>query len=62
MMENNDYKNKKHSLKPEIKGDQGLNLSYDKAELEQAFPNLVSEIYAYPDSLSTISIASTGQT
>ena len=43
-MENNDYKNKKHSLKPEIKGDQGLNLSYDKAELEQAFPNLVSEM------------------
>jgi hypothetical protein len=44
MMENNDYKKKKHSLKPEIKGDQGLNLSYDKAELEEAFPNLISEM------------------
>ena len=43
-MENKDNKKKKHSLKPEIKGDQGLNLSYDKAELEQAFPNLVSEM------------------
>jgi hypothetical protein len=44
MMENNDYKKKKHGLKPEIKGDQRLNLSYDKAELQEAFPNLVSEM------------------
>jgi hypothetical protein len=44
MMKNNDYKKKKHSLKPEIKSDQGLNLSYDKTELEEAFPNLVSEM------------------
>jgi hypothetical protein len=43
-MENNDYKKKKHGLKPEIKGDQRLNLSYDKAELQEAFPNLVSEM------------------
>jgi hypothetical protein len=44
MMENNDNKKGKHSIKPEIKNDQGLNISYDRTELEENFPNLASEM------------------
>ena len=43
-MENNDNEKKKHSLKPEIKNDQGLNISYERTELEENFPNLASEM------------------
>ena len=43
-MQNNDNKKEKPSIKPEIKNDQGLNLSYDKTELERKFPNLFSEL------------------
>lgn len=44
MMENNDNKKKKNSINPEIKNDQGLNISYDRTELEEIFPNLASEM------------------
>ena len=43
-MENNDNKKKKNSINPEIKNDQGLNISYDRTELEEIFPNLASEM------------------
>ena len=44
MMEHNDNKKKKNSINPEIKNDQGLNISYDRTELEEIFPNLASEM------------------
>ena len=43
-MQNDDNKKEKPSIKPEIKKDQGLNLSYDKTEFVRKFPNLISEM------------------
>lgn len=43
-MQNKDNKKEKPPIKPEIKSDQGLNLSYDRTELEKIFPNLISEM------------------
>ena len=44
MMENNNNSKKKHSLRPEIKNDQGLNISYERTELKENFLNLASEL------------------
>lgn len=43
-MENNKKGKSKKSIKPEIKKENGLSITYDKKELYERFPHLINEI------------------